>query len=104
MRHSAADRDDVGRACERCRVGEAGEDREESVPSPTQIVQEPAGQYGHEYGNIGIGGQARVHIGDTVNHYHNPPRPQTDKYETLLASLTFDRMDARLRNVATALP
>ncbi|KAJ9659952.1 hypothetical protein H2198_002842 [Neophaeococcomyces mojaviensis] len=67
------------------------------------IAQQPTDQHHHQYGNITVGDNARAHIGDTIVYYPNETQSQ-DNYETLLKSLTFDRMDARLRNVGTALP
>lgn len=62
-------------------------------------------QHGHSIGNVDIHDAARAHVGDNyiTNHYHGAARQQSD-YEPLLASLTYDRMDARFHNVATALP
>lgn len=52
-----------------------------------------------------VGGGAQAHFGDTtINHYYSGHRSQEDKYKTLLKSLMFGQMDARLRNVGIALP
>lgn len=52
------------------------------------------------HGETNVGGSAILVQGDiTHNHYHLQGSQQ-DKYDVLLDSLTFDRMDARLRNVA----
>lgn len=59
-------RDIVERAFKRRRVGEGRDDQEETIPSPAHIAQELAGQYGHQYGNISIYGDAPVHMGDTI--------------------------------------
>jgi len=44
------------------------QNQEEAVLSPVGLHegQEPAGRYGHRYGDISIDGDARVHIGDTL--------------------------------------
>lgn len=64
---------------------------------------------GHEYGSTSIDGRARVQQGDTITvNYYNDDRssdsPEQRKFRKLVGSLAFDRMDARMRNVAHALP
>lgn len=61
-------------------------------------------QRAHLYDNVQLKDNARAQFGDTIIHNHRQPLPRTDKYETLHASLTFDRMHSRLLNVASALP
>lgn len=70
--------------------------REASIPVPQHLNSS-----GYEHTRIS--GNAAVVQGDVYNYYplHNL---QDDIHGTLLKSLTFPRMDARLRNVATALP
>lgn len=65
-----------------------------------------ARQYGHHTDNVVVGNKAQAHFGDniTINHCHADCTLQADTYETLLTSLTFDGMNTRARNVATALP
>lgn len=69
-------------------------------------IQELRKEHGHSISNFDISGDARVHLGDRyiANHYHAATKPQPDIYETLLDSLTFDRMNARIHNVLAALP
>lgn len=64
------------------------------------VLGEPPRTY---QGETTVGGSAILVQGDiTHNHYHLQG-PQQDKYNTLHESLTFDRMDARRRNIATPL-
>jgi len=73
------------------------ENIEPSLPAPVL----PAG---HKYSSTSVGGNAHAHFGD-VNHLHYHLAPsQEDKYATLHDSLTFERMDARHRNVDKAMP
>jgi len=75
-----------------------------SAWSPGTTTQELAHR-GHNYDSTVVNGHAQAHFGDKINHnYFNRDASQPDKYETLLKSLQFDRMDARLLNIATALP
>lgn len=70
---------------------------EPSLPAPVP----PAG---HNYSSTSVGGNAHAHFGDVNHlHYHLAP-PQEDKYTTLHDSLTFERTDARHRNVDKAMP
>lgn len=87
-------------------------DQAEQDESESPLLQDPANtqelgkEHGHLIGNVDTSGAARVHLDDNhiANHYHAAPRPQTNIYEKLLDSLTFDRMDARVHNVLAALP
>jgi len=85
-----------GRPVKRARLG-----RKDDEDSLSQLR-------GHEFGNITINGPASVHLGDRHESLR-PGSPQTttdhgiDKYEVLLKSLLFDRIDARERNVRKAL-
>src|SRR5689334_3224428 len=99
--HATDDYNTAERASKRRRTGEA-EEHQEYFQSLGP--QEPAAQYGHRYGNIAVSSEGRAHIGDTIIHNHIGPRAQADLYNTLFTSLKFDRIDARLRNVAAALP
>jgi len=63
---------------------------------------------GHKYGSIIISAPASVHLGDQYgSSKQGSPRSGidnvTDKYDVLLKSLLFDRIDARERNVRKAL-
>ena len=92
----------TGRNLRRYRVDEA---ERGNAWSPGLTVQELACQHGHNYGSTMVGGRAQAHFGDTtINHYYNGHGSQEDKYNTLVRTLMFDQMDARLRNVAIALP
>ncbi|KAJ9662198.1 hypothetical protein H2198_001549 [Neophaeococcomyces mojaviensis] len=104
MRHSTDAYDVGGRGVKRRRVGEAEEEQDCTVLFPGHRAQESAGQHGHRYGSITIGDNGRAQIGDTIIHSYHGFQLQADTYETLLRSLTFDRMDARLHNVAATLP
>lgn len=58
----------------------------------------------NQYGDVAIGGSAQVQLGDVIIHNYNQAGVRKNAYESLLASLTFEQMDARLRNVEPALP
>jgi Ankyrin repeats (3 copies) len=62
-------------------------------------------QLGKRYGNISVAGNNTTHIGNRIIHScdHDHDCGQSRR-EALLESLTFDRMDARLRNVTRATP
>jgi len=90
----------IDRAWKRRRASKTGDNntlaREASIP-----VQQHLTSNGYEHTRIS--GNAAVVQGNVYNYY--PLRNlQDDINGTLLKSLTFPRMDARLRNVATALP
>ncbi|KAK5948500.1 hypothetical protein OHC33_010534 [Knufia fluminis] len=68
----------------------------------------PVQRHGHGYGNISISGPASVHLGDRHESSkdgspHDTTDNGIDKYEGLLKSFLFDRIDARERNVMKAL-
>lgn len=104
MRYSKDACDVVERGFKRRRVGEAEDEQEGNVLFPGHLAQEPSRQHGHRYDNITIGGDGRAQFGDTITYCYHGPQLQAGMYETLLRSLTFDRMDARLCNAAAALP
>ncbi|MBA7489877.1 hypothetical protein ES702_00411 [subsurface metagenome] len=95
------------RARKRCRLN--GIDRgalhpqDEDVP----IFRRPGDR---SYRDTDLGGNATAVVGDMYgnlvnNHYHLQAQGlRLDNYSLLLRSLVFERMDARLRNVAAALP
>lgn len=60
------------------------------------------------FGDVSLDGNATLWQGDNygtlVYSYPHTAVAQQNQYRILLDSLTFDRMDARLRNIATALP
>lgn len=65
------------------------------------------------FGNVDVGEHASVHLGNNVrvhHHYYGNAKPsqssniEDEKYRLLLDSLTFEQTNARLSNVATALP
>lgn len=68
--------------------------------------------HGNDYGTVSVDGHASAVLGNqygTFNYYQNSApshRNLSDeqKLERLIASLVFERMDARLHNIATALP
>lgn len=64
-------------------------------------------QHGHEVSNTTVAGSARAHFGDVHYHGHysseREPASVDFKNNKLFTSLTFPRMDARLRNVTTAM-
>lgn len=67
-------------------------------------LRSTAFQDGRTYGNVTVSRGAQAQLGDNFiyNHFNGPP--PDDVYDTLLQALTFNQMDARLRNVAAALP
>lgn len=63
--------------------------------------------HGHNYHSAIVNGRAQAQFGDRISfsrNYFNGNGSPPDKYETLLKSLQFNRMDARLLNITTALP
>lgn len=90
--------------------------RSDKFPSNTSSLNEGHGQFAggnNHCGNTTIGDQARAMIGDqygTHNHFYGrdpsnaEPATSADRLKLLVASSTFKRMDARLHNIATALP
>ena len=84
------------------------EDEGRAARAKDKSSQEHLGSSDKLYGNADVHGNASMWQGDnhgvTINNYHYLQRSQQDKCRMLLESLAFDRMDARLRNVATALP
>ena len=79
---------------------------------PQQSHLPPA--HSSQYGSMIADGRSRVHNGDNIgthHHYHGQVKKEEEEHkqgtlqiEALKESLAFERMDARLRNVSTALP
>ncbi|KAK5102167.1 hypothetical protein LTR70_007477 [Exophiala xenobiotica] len=90
----------IDRAWKRRRASKTGDNntlaREASIPVQQHLASK-------EYTHTTISGNAGVVQGDVYNYYH-AHNPQHDTYNILLKSLTFPRMEARLRNLAAALP
>lgn len=88
--------------------------REAANKQPTiESVSSQDDPFRMQFGNIDIGEHASVHLGDNVgihHHYYENVKAsqrsniEDEKYRLLLDSLAFEQMDARLRNVTTALP
>lgn len=60
-------------------------------------------QESYIFPSLHASGHAQVQQGNNYYNFYNEQRTQ-DKYEILLKSLTFELMDARVHNIATALP
>ena len=78
--------------------------RLDRVNDDSSLVDRP----GHRFGDIYISGSGTTQIGDLINSTYQEPPSNTrhldvDKYEVLLKSLLFDRIDARVHNVKKAL-
>ena len=86
-------------AWKRCRVGQA---ERGSILAQEDSTRQLEQQESHIFPNLYASGHAQVQQGNNYYYFYNGQQSQ-DKYEALLKSLTFDRMDARLHNVATAL-
>lgn len=117
MEYVGCDGDDTERARKRHRPGEAFLGTTESFNRlhTEEVVDDPVNdrlfshlQTGNErghtpkvyHGDTTVTGNATLVQGDIIhNHYHSPGL-RLNKYDILLESLTFDRMGARLRNVA----
>lgn len=65
---------------------------------------------GKHYENVNVDGHGLTNVGDNYGtlafsvHTHHHPESRPQKCQQLLESLTFEYMDARLRNVAAGLP
>lgn len=112
MNHKTCEHEDGERSRKRRRIDQAEREGTSHAPPqhPSCTSQELARHHGHFIDNIVVRDTAGAHLGDNniTNHYYAPvqaqAQPQPGLYEILLDSLTFDRMDARARNVAAALP
>lgn len=72
--------------------------------SSGQTSETPLAQHRqNRYGDVTASGSAQLHLGDYVVHNHVYAGERRHEYDMLLASLTFDQMDSRLRNVEPAL-
>lgn len=95
----------VGRTPKRRRLDKA-EDGHAQGQIP--LAEEKSTPKEKSFGDVSVSGNGYLWQGDHYGpqiHHHYPSHQssQHDKYHILLESLTFDRMNARLRNVATAL-
>lgn len=61
---------------------------------------------GHIYAQVSLDGRYGAHLGDVINNY--PPSISIEQsrhnelFDRLYTPLAFERMDARLRNIAAA--
>lgn len=76
-----------------------------TIASVTRTSVEPGlPQQGHSYGPTIVSGNARVQQGDVNNyHFHATSAQPVSYYDQLRQSLAFERMDARVHNVAQPL-
>jgi len=106
MQHVFFDDGSTERKQERRRLNEAEAD---GTRGHNPAIQEDRYLYDKPPSNISVSGHGSIwqgdHYGLQTNYYYQEA-PQSSKKEKcqLLESLTFVRMDARLRNIATALP
>lgn len=71
----------------------------------TSNAQQTVSASHHTYSDIHISGNSRVHQGDVViNNFYPRTEGEENVFNALRDSLTFERMTARFRNVAHALP
>lgn len=105
MRHLRGESGDSQRTPKRRRINEVEGGTQFKRDKPIQEHRKPSEK---SYSDANVHDHATLWQGDNYglqvhNHFHRPGSHQ-DKCQILLESLTYDRMDARLRNVATAVP
>jgi len=91
-------------AQDRCKVDGIRDAVERLAHAPAEFIPQQQRPDVRAYTHTNVSGDAAVVQGDIHNYYYGPSVDVNGtKYDILLRSLEFPRMDARVRNVATAL-
>jgi len=84
------------------------EDEDRAATAQDGLDEEHSGPSNKSYGNAHVHGTATMWQGDMqgiqINNHYHLQRSREGRCRILLKSLTFDRMNARLYDLAVALP